>query len=67
MNRQFHAPAPDRLWLSDFTYVATWAGFVYVAVIDAYRRDIAPGLVRDGGDLGTLGHPLSQRKAARSL
>ena len=41
VNRQFHAPAPDRLWLSDFTYVATWAGFVYVAfVIDAYARRI---------------------------
>jgi putative transposase len=41
VNRQFHAPAPDRLWLSDFTYVATWVGFVYVAfVIDAYARRI---------------------------
>jgi len=41
VNRQFQAPAPDRLWLSDFTYVATWAGFVYVAfVIDAYARRI---------------------------
>jgi transposase InsO family protein len=26
VNRQFNAPAPNRLWLSDFTYVATWAG-----------------------------------------
>ena len=41
VNRQFHACAPDRLWLADFTYVATWAGFVYVAfVIDAYARRI---------------------------
>ena len=41
VNRQFHAPAPNRLWLSDFTYVATWTGFVYVAfVIDAYARRI---------------------------
>ena len=33
----FRAPAPNRLWVSDFTYVATWAGFVYVAfVIDTY-------------------------------
>jgi putative transposase len=41
VNRQFHAPSPNRLWLSDFTYVATWAGFVYVAfVIDAYARRI---------------------------
>ena len=38
VNRQFHAPAPDRLWLADFTYVATWTGFVYVAfVIDTYQ------------------------------
>ena len=36
VNRQFHAPAPNLLWLSDFTYVSTWSGFVYVAfVIDA--------------------------------
>ncbi len=41
VNRQFHAPAPNRLWVSDFTYVATWAGFVYVAfVIDTYARRI---------------------------
>ncbi len=30
VNRVFHAPAPNRLWLSDFTYVSTWSGFVYV-------------------------------------
>ena len=42
VNRQFHAPAPNRLWVSDFTYVATWAGFVYVAfVVDAYARRIS--------------------------
>jgi transposase InsO family protein len=41
VNRQFHAPAPNRLWVSDFTYVATWAGFVYVAfVIDVFARYI---------------------------
>ena len=41
VNRQFHAPAPNRLWVSDFTYVSTWAGFVYVAfVIDVYARYI---------------------------
>ena len=41
VNRAFHAPAPNMLWLSDFTYVSTWSGFVYVAfVIDAYARRI---------------------------
>jgi putative transposase len=53
VSRQFHAPAPNRLWLSDFTYVATWTGFVHVAfahslgpvalirsLIDAFARRI---------------------------
>jgi len=41
VQRQFHAPAPNRLWVADFTYVPTWAGFVYVAfIIDAFARRI---------------------------
>ena len=37
VNRQFRVPRPNVLWVSDFTYVSTWTGFVYVAfVIDAY-------------------------------
>src|SRR5215207_9072334 len=39
VNRQFHPSRPNALWVSDFTYVATWTGFIYVAfVIDAYAR-----------------------------
>ncbi len=38
-NREFSVPAPNRLWIADFTYVATRAGFVYVAfVIDVFSR-----------------------------
>ena len=41
VNRQFKAPAPNMLWVSDFTHVTTWQGFVYVAfVIDAFARRI---------------------------
>jgi putative transposase len=41
VNRQFQAPRPNALWVADFTYVATWQGFVYVAfVIDAFARRI---------------------------
>ena len=41
VNRQFKARAPNILWVSDFTYVATWSGFVYVAfVIDVFARRI---------------------------
>jgi putative transposase len=41
VNRQFQAPRPNALWVADFTYVATWQGFVYVAfVIDTFARRI---------------------------
>src|SRR6185437_15558046 len=41
VNRRFRAPAPNALWVSDFTFVATWQGFAYVAfVIDAFARRI---------------------------
>jgi transposase InsO family protein len=41
VNRQFKATRPNQLWVADFTYVATWAGFVYVAfVIDVFARRI---------------------------
>jgi len=41
VGRRFSPPAPDRLWVADFTYVPTWAGMVYVAfVLDAYSRRI---------------------------
>ena len=41
VNRQFRAPRPNRLWVSDFTYVSTWSGFVFVAfVLDTFARRI---------------------------
>jgi putative transposase len=41
VDRDFSAEAPNRLWVSDFTYVMTWSGAVYVAfVIDAFSRRI---------------------------
>ena len=41
VNRQFRAERPNALWVSDFTYVRTWQGFVYVAfVIDGVARRI---------------------------
>ena len=41
VERRFSAPAPNRLWVADLTYVRTWSGFVYVAFItDAYSRRI---------------------------
>ena len=41
VNRAFKAERPNQLWVSDFTYVSTWQGFVYVAfVIDVFARRI---------------------------
>jgi len=41
VNRQFQASRPNALWVSDFTYVSTWQGFVYVAfIIDVFARRI---------------------------
>jgi len=49
VNRQFAADRPNKLWVSDFTYVASWSGVVYVAfVIDVYAR---PNGVIDGSDV----------------
>ena len=41
VQRQFEADRPNQLWVADFTYVATWRGFVYVAfVVDVFSRRI---------------------------
>jgi putative transposase len=41
VNRQFHAQRPDQLWVCDLTYIRTWAGFAYLAlVIDVFSRRI---------------------------
>lgn len=51
VNRRFYAPAANMLWVSDFTCVATWAGFVYDAfVMDTYARRIV------GWRAGTTAH-----------
>ena len=71
VNRQFRAPAPNMLWVSDFTYVATWAGFVYVAfVIDTFARRIvgwrASRTAHAGFVLDALEQALHDRRPARS-
>ena len=41
VHRQFHASEPNRLWVADVTYLPTWQGFLYLAVIlDAYSRRV---------------------------
>ena len=61
VNRQFKAPRPNVLWVSDFTYVATWAGFIYVAfVIDAYARRIVGWRVSRSAHAGFVLDALEQ-------
>ena len=41
VQRRFYATAPDRLWVADITYIPTWSGFLYLAmVLDVYSRKI---------------------------
>ena len=41
VERDFTADAPDRLWVADITYIPTWAGFLFLAVVlDAFSRRV---------------------------
>jgi putative transposase len=61
VNRQFQAPRPNQLWVSDFTYVATWQGFVYVAfVIDTFARRIVGWRVSRNAQTGFVLDALEQ-------
>lgn len=61
VNRRFKASRPNALWVSDFTYVATWTGFVYVAfVIDAYARRIVGWRVSRSAHAGFVLDALEQ-------
>jgi putative transposase len=41
VDRQFTTAGPDRLWVADITYISTWAGFLYLAVVlDAWSRRV---------------------------
>jgi putative transposase len=41
VNRRFVADAPNRLWVADMTYVPTWSGFIYLAIVlDVWSRRV---------------------------
>lgn len=61
VNRQFVASAPNQLWVSDFTYVSTWQGMVYVAfVIDVFARRIVGWKVSKSMTTEFVLHALNQ-------
>jgi len=68
VQRQFSADAPNKLWVADITYIPTWAGFLYLAVVlDAYSRRIVGWSMaehlRTELVLAALNMALGQRKA----
>lgn len=72
VQRNFTATRPNQLWVSDFTYVATWSGFVYVAfVTDAFSRRIvgwrASTSLRSDLALDALEQALYDREAEAGL
>ena len=68
VQRQFSADAPDRLWVADITYIPTWAGFLFLAVVlDAFSRRVVGWAMaehlRTELVLSALNMALGQRKA----
>lgn len=67
VNRKFKAPAPDVLWVADFTYVRTAVGFVYVAfIIDVFARYIVGWQVSSSPNTKLVLDALDQALAARN-
>jgi putative transposase len=67
VDRQFDAGGPDRLWVADITYIPTWAGFVYLAIVlDVWSRRIVGWSMRTDlkteGVLDALNMALAQRR-----
>lgn len=68
VNRRFHAERPNALWVSDFTYVSTWQGFVYVAfIIDVFARRIVGWKVSGSARTQFVLDALEQALHARRL
>jgi putative transposase len=67
VDRQFTAAGPDRLWVADITYVPTWGGFLYLAVVlDAWSRRVVGWAMethlRTGLVLAALDMAVAQRR-----
>ena len=67
VERQFRADAPDRLWVADITYVPTWTGFMYLAIVlDVFSRKVVGWAMADHLRtelvLGALNMAIGQRR-----
>jgi putative transposase len=67
VNREFKAGSPNQLWASDFTYVSSWQGMVYVAfVIDVFARKIVGWRVSTSMTTGFVLDALNQAICQRT-
>jgi putative transposase len=72
VERHFTAPGPDQLWVADITYIPTWAGFLYLAVVlDAWSRRVVGWAMathlRTELVLDALNMALTQRRPAHVI
>jgi len=72
VERNFSAPGPNRLWVADITYIPTWAGFLYLAVVlDAFSRKVVGWAMathlRTELVLAALNMALGQRRPAEVI
>ena len=72
VDRQFTVSGPDRLWVADITYVPTWTGFLYLAVVlDAWSRRVVGWAMethlRTGLVLAALNMAVAQRRPAEVI
>jgi transposase InsO family protein len=66
LNRDFTAPAPNVAWVTDFTYVRTWAGWVYVAfIVDVFAQKIVAWHAATSKDVQLVDVPLRMALWAR--
>ena len=67
VERQFRADAPNRIWVADITYIPTWTGFVYLAIVlDVFSRKVVgwsmANHLRTERVLGALNMAIGQRR-----
>ena len=72
VQRSFSAPAPDRLWVADITYLPTWQGFLYLAaVVDVFSRRVVgwsmAGHLRTELILDAIDMAITRRRPAEGL
>lgn len=68
VNRQFVAAAPNQLWVADMTYMPTWAGFIFLAIVlDVWSRRVVGWAIGEQMTtelvLRALNMAMTQRKA----